>query len=483
MTSTTLVSRRTKIVATVGPACRAPEILRELVLAGVDLFRVNCSHLAPGGILTEVGRIRATLQEMGRSASILLDLQGPKIRTGNATEPIRLESGEILTLVMDPELPASARRMGTTWPALAQDLEPGQEVLFADGELSGVVESILLDRVPSEVHIRMRDGGLLGAHKGINVPGAALSAPSLTEKDLRDLEEGVRADVDYVALSFVRRASDIEGLRLRLAELGAPDMPICAKIEKPQALDDLPAILDQVEAIMVARGDLGVETPLARLPLVQKRLIREANLAGVLVITATQMLDSMQHNPRPTRAEVTDVGNAILDGTDAVMLSGETAAGEYPVESVRTMDLIARETEASDFMALNRPSLGDLPFPGGLEGVIGRAVSYAARELDKPIVVFTWSGASAILLSKSRPPAPIFALTPREATADRLALAWGVVPLRIPLVDRVEDMLQVGERELLARGLLHPGEEVIVMGGNAPLRGSANFMKVERLRL
>jgi pyruvate kinase len=474
--------RRTRIVATVGPASRSPERLSALLSSGVDVFRVNCSHLGPGAIRTEIEGLKQAIRISGRRASILVDLQGPKIRTGPLAAPMELAPGDRLTLVMDPERPGEPGRVGCTWPSLSKDLRVGQTLLFADGELSGEVEEILPgdERRADEVVVRMVDGGRLGAHKGINVPGAALSAESLTPKDLRDLEEAVGADIDCVALSFVRRAADIARLREALRSLGVPHMPICAKIEKPQALEEIHGILEQVDAIMVARGDLGVETPLARIALVQKRLIRDANRVGVLVITATQMLDSMQREPRPTRAEVTDVANAILDGTDAVMLSGETAVGEHPAEAVRVMDRIAREVEASEF--LRPPPIEDLPFPSGLEGTIARATCLAARELRRAVAVYTRSGASAIILSKSRPRTPVFALTPEEGTADRLALAWGVTPVRIPETQSVDAMLQAGEAELLRLGLVRPGEEVIFMGGQAPDRAASNFLKVDRIK-
>jgi pyruvate kinase len=482
------VARRARIVVTIGPASREDAVLQALLSAGADVCRVNCSHLGPGQIGEEIERIHRVGARLGRNVTVLADLQGPKIRTGPAESPVHLARGDRLVIVMDAQMPADpgSRRVGCTFPALARDLAEAttdgtpQRVLFADGEISGDVTALRLDLDPAEVEVRIVDGGDLGAHKGINVPGAALSAPSLTAKDLRDLEEAVSAGVDWVALSFVRRASDLDDLHEHLRLLGVPDLPVCAKIEKPQALDDLAAILHRVSAVMVARGDLGVEMPLCGLGLVQKHLIRAANRAGVLAITATQMLESMQHSPRPTRAEVTDVGNAILDGTDAVMLSAETAVGDYPVQAVQIMDAIVRQTEQSDLFQL--PDLGELPLAEGLEATIARAACFAARSLKRPIVVFSWSGASAVMVSKSRPPAAIFALTPNETTADFLGLAWGVVPVKIPLVTDLETLLEVGETELLDRGLVRPGDEVIVMAGNAPARGSSNLLKVERIR-
>jgi pyruvate kinase len=472
--------RSTRIVATVGPACREPSVLDALLAAGVDVCRINGSHGDPDSIKADVARIRAAAARVKRRVGILLDLQGPKIRTGPASEPIRLAAGDLLELVMDPELTASPGRVGCTWTTLAQDLEPGARVLFADGALEAVVESVALDAAPPVATLRMRYGGALGGHKGINLPDLALSAPCLTPKDFEDLAAGVEAGVDYVALSFVRRGEDIERLRGELARLGREDMPICAKIEKPQALDQLDEILARVEAVMVARGDLGVEIELERVPMVQKRIIAAANRAGVLVITATQMLESMMSAPRPTRAEATDVVNAILDGTDAVMLSGETAAGAWPLRAVQAMDRLARAAEASEH--LPRPPLEDLPSVPGVGSTVARAACFAVREHPRPLVVFTWSGFSAIVASKSRPPCQLFALTPCEATADKLALAWGVTPLVVPEVrDGTSNMIAAGEQALMDAGMLEPGDEVVILAGRTHTRGSTNMMTVERL--
>jgi pyruvate kinase len=472
--------RSTRIVATIGPASRPQVVLDALLEAGVDVCRINGSHGDPASIRVDVARIRAAAVRVGRRVGVLLDLQGPKIRTGPAPQPITLAAGDPLELVMDPDLTASPGRIGCTWPTLADDLEIGARVLFADGALEAVVEGIEPQASPPVAVLRMVYGGELGGHKGINLPDLALSAPCLTSKDLRDLAAGVDAGVDYVALSFVRQADDIDQLRAELARLGREDMPVCAKIEKPQALEQLPAILERVEAVMVARGDLGVEIELERVPMVQKRIIAAANRAGVLVITATQMLESMMSAPRPTRAEATDVVNAILDGTDAVMLSGETAAGAWPLRTVQAMDRLARAAEGSDY--LPRPPLEELPSIAGIGSTVARAACFAVREQPRPLVVFTWSGFSAIVASKSRPPCRLFALTPCESTADKLALAWGVTPLVVPEVrDGTSRMIAVGEKSLVDAGLLAPGDEVVILAGRTHTRGSSNMMTVERL--
>ncbi len=467
------MSRRTKIVATIGPASREPSMLRELLRAGVNVCRLNCSHATPDALRSDIARIRRISAELDRPVAILLDLQGPKIRTGKVPEPIDLATGDVLTVVMDTDYVAQGHRVGTTWVTLAEDVGVGEPVLFADGALSGEVVAVRAD----EVDIRIIDGGLLGSHKGINLPATHIRAPALTEKDKEDLAAGLAAGVDYVALSFVRRAADVADLHEHMARLGSLDVPVIAKIEKPEAVERIDEILAVVEGIMVARGDLGVEMPLSQVPVVQKELIAAANRAGVLVITATQMLDSMERNPRPTRAETTDVANAILDGTDAIMLSGETANGKYPLQAVNMMDQLAREVEGSRFLV--PPPLDQLLALSGPDRTVARAACYAVREVLRPLVVFTWSGQAAILASKSRPPGPLYALTPSQTVCDRLAMAWGVTPVRVPEIHGTDELIAAGERVLMERGLIQHGQEIVVLAGNSPLRGATNMMKVE----
>ncbi len=468
-------ARRTKIVATLGPATREPEQIQALMAAGVDVFRVNCSHASADGIREAVARVRKAAVKMDRPAAILLDLQGPKIRTGSLSSPLALVRGDILTVVMDEDFVADGRHIGTTYIGMAGDCSPGDGVLFADGALSGTVVDVRRALTPAEVDIRIDDGGDLGSHKGINLPGVNVSAPCLTEKDIEDLEVGVRAGVDFVALSFVREATDVLSLREHLRRLEVPELPIIAKIEKPQAVANIQEILAVVEGIMVARGDLGVEVRLEKVPVIQKDLIAAANKAGVLVITATQMLDSMERNPRPTRAETTDVANAILDGTDAIMLSGETASGRYPIRAVEVMDRIAREVESSRWM---RAPIDEVSVLAGPSQTVVRSACYAVREIPRPLIVFTWSGATALLASKSRPPGPIYALTPNDTTYDRLALAWGVTPVRAPNVESTDELIALGESILLERGALERGQEVVALAGHTPMRGATNTMRV-----
>jgi pyruvate kinase len=478
MHHTSLPPRRTRIVATIGPVSRDPAVLRALLKAGVDVCRVNCSHASHDAIRADVARIRRMAVEVGRNVAILLDLQGPKIRTGKTPAPVLLNKGSLLTIVMDSDLIAHGTRVGTTWPQMAEDVKVGEPVLFADGALSGIVEAVrFVPGQPAEVDVRIDVGGALGSNKGINVPETRVRAPSLTDKDIGDLAAGVMAGVDYVALSFVRSVDDVRVLKEHLSLLGQPDVPIIAKIEKPQGVANIASILEEVAGLMVARGDLGVEIPFEQVPVAQKELIAAANRTGKLVITATQMLDSMERNPRPTRAEITDVANAILDGTDAVMLSGETASGQWPVESVLAMDRIAREVENSRWY--RPPELTALPPSTTAEGIVMRSACYAVRENKKPLVVFTWSGATAIRASKSRPPAGVFAITHSQTVCDRLSLVWGVQAVMIPLIERTDDLIAAGERALLMAGYLKEGDEVVILAGRAPMRGATNMMKVE----
>jgi pyruvate kinase len=472
-----MTSRRTKIVATIGPATESIDNLVRLFLAGVDVARINCSHSTADGIRSGISRIRHAALRADKSIAILLDLQGPKIRTGGGA-PIKLDKGDTLTIVMNAAFVATPLRVGTTWPSMAGDVQVGDRVLFADGALSGNVSAV---RQPqegeAEVDVAIDAGGMLGAHKGINLPHSNIQAPALTNKDRADLEVGLAAGVDWVALSFVRSADDIAILRDAMAGHGAKSTPVIAKIEKPQGVDNIDEILASVEGIMVARGDLGVELPLEQVPIIQKRLIKAANHAGVPVITATQMLDSMERNPRPTRAETTDVANAILDGTDAVMLSGETSVGEYPFEAVAVMDRIARDVEKSHF--LKQRNIAKITALAGPENTVARCAAQAVQEGDRPLVVFTWSGRSAVLVSKARMRAPIFALTPDERVVDALALVWGVTAVRIPIFNNTDQMIAAGERALIEAGLITPGTEVVVLAGNTPIRGATNLMKIE----
>lgn len=466
---------RTKIVATLGPATWEEPTLTAILEAGVDVCRINASHADPASIRRQVARVRQAAMRISRPTAILLDLQGPKVRTGKVDEPVVLDAGDTLTVVMDDAFVADGLKIGTTYPQMVDDVTVGDPVLFADGALLGEVVATRQGS-PGEVDIRIDVAGALGSHKGINLPTVDLSIPCLTQKDLADLAVGVDVGVDYVALSFVQRAEDVVVLKEELARLGSPDIPVISKIEKPGAVKRIESILAVSEGVMVARGDLGVEVSIEKVPVYQKRILQAAQSAGKLSITATQMLDSMERNPRPTRAETTDVANAILDGTDAVMLSGETSIGQYPLEAVRIMDRIAREVEGSRFFS--SPNLEDVPRFSGAAGLVVRSACYAASEKARPLVVFSWTGATARQASKARPRGPLFALTASPQTADQLSLAWGVTPIVVAPVEGTDEMIAMGERVLLSTGRIVQGEEIVILAGNTPRRETANLMKI-----
>lgn len=466
---------RTKIVATLGPASWDDDMVGTLIDTGVDVFRINCSHADHDGIRRQIASVRAAAQRKNRPTAVLLDLQGPKIRTGPLDEPLQLSMGDVLTVQMQEHAQGGGNRVGTTWTGMADDVGPGERVLFADGALAGEVVAVRHTPGPAEVDICITAGGALGSHKGINLPGVTLRVPCLTPKDLSDLAVGIEAGVDFVALSFVQRAADVRSLRTELARLG--DTPlIIAKIEKPQAVHAIDEILEEADGVMVARGDLGVEVAIEKVPVYQKRIIAAAHRAGALCITATQMLDSMERNPRPTRAETTDVANAILDGTDAVMLSGETAIGSFPVQAVQIMDKIAREVESSRFFTPT--PMDELPPYPGTTGIVARAACFAASEKARPLVIFTWSGSTARYASKARTRGPILALTPNPRTANQLALAWGVTPLLVPEVHSTDELIVAGETALIEAGHLRRGEEIVILAGQAPRRETTNVMKI-----
>ena len=469
--------RRTKILATLGPASSSPEKIEALIRAGVNGFRLNFSH---GTHETHAGLYRAIREasaRVGVPVAILQDLQGPKIRTGNLVDgkPVTLVAGQSMTISVQ-ECLGTAQRVSTTYQALPSDVKAGDTILLDDGLMSLKVLSTTATGVEAQVAI----GGELGEHKGINLPGVALSTPSLTEKDREDAAFGLKLGVDYIALSFVRKPSDIDDLR-QLVRAAGKSTPIVAKIEKPEAIEQLEEVIAQSDGVMVARGDLGVEVSVERVPVLQKRIIAESNRQGKLVITATQMLESMIANPIPTRAEATDIANAILDGTDVVMLSGETAKGKYPVESVTRMGQIAEETERElvrYYDTLDRiESSGERLTKAAVD-----AACFAAREVvAAAIVVFTRSGRTALMASKERPACRTVALTPEDATYRRLALAFGVEPVRVDFVERPDDLIQAGERVILERCLARHGDTVIMLAGTSTARGATNLVKVHRV--
>jgi pyruvate kinase len=479
--------RRTKIVATLGPAWSEPEQMTALLDAGVNVVRINASHATPeirAGWVTELQKI---IQGRTESASILVDLQGPRIRVGTLEQPLRLEPGQ--RVLFAPEGEARPGEIPTTYEGLAADVHVGARILLDDGLLSVEVTGVPDGRVEAVVHY----GGELKSNKGMNLPGLEVSAPALTPKDREDVEQAVALGVDYIALSFVRRPEDMEGLRALVPRT----TKLIAKIEKDTALRNLCGILDASDAIMVARGDLGVELPFEEVPLMQKQIIREASLHGKPVITATQMLESMINAPRPTRAEASDVANAILDGTDAVMLSAETAVGHYPGEAVRAMDRIAREMEmqrpgrgVTIDAALGRRSGEGVNLPnhrpvqGGpvrTEDAIAVAVCAAAEMLSAPVILcFTSSGFTARKVATCRPTVPVFACTPEPETFRQLSLVWGVTSALIRHHTDYEAMLAEARLRLLERGLAQPGERLVVTAGVPfDMPGTTNLLKVE----
>jgi pyruvate kinase len=476
--------RRTKIVATIGPASRSPEMLERLVRAGVNVFRLNFSHGTPEEHLEVIRSAREIGSRLDRPIALLQDLSGPKIRTGKvAGDGIDLLKGARLTITTDTSIGGTAELISTTFEPLPRDVKAGDPILLDDGNLELRVVGVSGGRVECEVV----DGGKLRSNKGMNLPGVTLSTPALTEKDRRDLEFGVQHRVDYVAVSFVRHAEDVLEAKALIRSMGDA-IPVVAKIEKPEAVENLESILAATDGVMVARGDLGVEIGTEDVPIVQKRIIAMANAAGKVVITATQMLESMIENPRPTRAEASDVANAILDGTDAVMLSGESAVGKFPVETVETMARIADYTEEHGMGAI-RPRRadarrGDLPpGPAGpgtpITRSLTRVAASVAEELGcKLILAFTESGITARLVAGHRPRMPVVAVTHEDRVYRQLALWWGVVPLQSEFVENTDDLLAAGEERLKARGLVQKGDTILMLSGHSIAAAATNMLRV-----
>lgn len=477
--------RRTKIVATLGPASDSEPRIRQLIEAGMDVARVNFSHGTHEEHAVRIGRIRAQAAAVGKPVAILQDLQGPKIRTGQLKEhlPVQLQDGGSFTITTEP-LVGDARRVSTTYRELTQDVHPGERVLLSDGTIELIVTAVRGDEVVTQVV----QGGSLRENQGINLPGSAMSTSAITDKDREDLAFGLSQDVDFIAMSFVRRAADVQQLKDLIAASGK-NTPVVAKIEKPQALDDLNAIMHVTDAVMVARGDLGVEMFPEQVPLAQKQIIEAAAEHNVAVITATQMLESMIQSPRPTRAEASDVANAIFDGTDAVMLSGETAVGKFAVEAIQMMHRIATTTEASARYQTQLDLFYTMTNRLKNDGDSSMAISHAARTIATSvdvaaIVAFTQSGYTARMVSKDRPPVPIFALTPEPHVARRMALYWGVTPLLCPPIERLDDLTDYMRKILLENNCVQPGARVVMTGGH-PLaaRGATNFLKIVEITL
>ncbi|HKK91798.1 MAG TPA: pyruvate kinase, partial [Longimicrobiales bacterium] len=453
---------RTKVVCTLGPASSSPDVIRQMVDAGMSMARINMSHGTRESHRTAIERVRAAAEDAGRSVPVLVDLAGPKIRVGELDAPIPLEVGQ--RVVLAPSETAGEGMIPTTYEHLAEDLEPGDPIMLDDGLLELRTVETSGDRVTADVV----KGGPLKSRKGINIPSAEVRAPSLTEKDLEDLDFALDVGAEYISLSFVRRPSDVADLRERVGGRAL----VVAKIEKAQALAAIEEILEVADAVMVARGDLGVELPFERVPMAQKRIIQLSNYYARPVITATQMLESMIESPRPTRAEASDVANAILDGTDAVMLSGETAVGDFPVQAVEAMVRIASELESSGALA-SGPAYDAGIANGGRRGAtlrehaIASASVSASEQLSSPaLIVITRSGFSARLLSSYRPNIPIFAVTTDPRTVRQLSTVWGVEPhLAVEEELNYEALTEFGKRRVLASGIGKDGDAVVVTAG------------------
>ncbi|MFI8294620.1 pyruvate kinase [Streptomyces nigra] len=470
--------RRAKIVCTLGPATDGYDRTKALVDAGMDIARFNLSHGTHAEHEERYQQVRKASDETGHSVGVLADLQGPKIRLGRFTEgPVLLERGDTFTLTVEPDAEGDRHQCGTTYPGLADDVTPGERVLVDDGKVCLQVTGIDGPRI----HTTVIEGGIVSDHKGLNLPGVAVSVPALSDKDEADLRWALRTGFDIVALSFVRSGRDIDDVHRIMDEEGRR-LPVIAKIEKPQAVDALDDIVAAFDGIMVARGDLGVEMPLEQVPIVQKRAITLARRNAKPVIVATQMLDSMIDHSRPTRAEASDVANAVIDGTDAVMLSGETSVGKYPVETVRTMAKIVEAAE-EDVLAHGLPPLTEHNKPRTQGGAVARAAAEIGDFLGaRFLVAFTQSGDTARRLSRYRSPIPLLAFTPEPATRSQLNLTWGVETFLGPHADSTDAMVDQVDELLLRYGRCRKGDTVVITAGSPPgVSGSTNLVRVHHI--
>jgi len=458
------MERKAKIVATIGPSSMETQMLENMILAGMNVARLNFSHGTHAEHASRIATIRELSEKLGRPVGILQDLQGPKIRVGHLDPALDLVEGEEVVLYAEDTKPpaGSEKPIPVAYAELFEAVGVGHRILMDDGHLAfEVIES-------GKKHLRARVlvGGKLSSHKGINLPGALTKIPGFTEKDRADLEFGLSQNVDFVAISFVRSAEDVVTIRNAMDAIDEEGLHplLIAKLEKPEALDNLEAILKVSDGVMVARGDLGVEMSPERVPIAQKRIIQAANLYGRIVITATQMLDSMIVNPLPTRAEASDVANAVFDGTDAVMLSGETASGAYPLEAVQMMDRVVRSAEESF------DDWGHVNIPNAPTHDDAASMTRAARELAHDlnvaaIAVFTHTGRTAHLMSKARPRTPILAITPVKGTYNRMALFWGAFPQLVSMSSTLREMVNKADRCLMETGWVQPGQQVVVISG------------------
>ncbi len=470
---------RSKIIATIGPASESPEVLEAMILAGMDCARLNFSHGDYEEYARVIGLIREMSERLNRPVAIMQDLQGPRIRVGPIEGgSVQLETGQEVRLHAS-DGKGTREVLTTTYRELPQDVNAGDRILLDDGRLVLSVEEV---ESGDMVRTRVLEGGLLKEKKGINLPGVAISTPALTEKDRRDIRFGCEHGVDFVALSFVRRGRDIIDLRSMIRSCGEADTPIIAKLENLQSVENLGDILREAAGVMIARGDLGVELPAERVPILQKEIVRRANEQKRLVIVATQMLESMTTNLRPTRAEASDVANAIFDGTDAVMLSAETAIGAHPIETVKMMEriIVAAETEIEKTPWVAHHATERVE--DYADAICDAATLVAAEVGARYLVAFTQSGATAALLAKYRPGSPLIAFTPYSHVRDRLSLHWGVTPLQMAIPDTIDRLIAETEKRLVREELASRGDVIVLVCG-APLDvgGRTNLMKIHRI--
>lgn len=470
--------KKTKIIATLGPATAGMEMIEQLLLAGVNVFRLNFSHGSHTEHARTIELIQTGIRKTGLTAAILADLQGPKIRTGKTREnrEITLEAGNTVRITAEAA-ECTEELISIDYPPLLDDLRPGNIILLNDGAVALKVQTI--DNITRKAICEVLNSGKYSSHKGVNFPHAQLSLPALTEKDRADLEFILTQPIQFIALSFVRSPKDLLELQ-KIVSATRNDIRVIAKIEKPEAADQIDAILAACDGIMVARGDLGVETSVATVPMLQKNLIHQANLAGKIVIVATQMLESMIQNATPTRAEASDVANALLDGTDAVMLSGETAVGKYPVHTVEIMSRIIHTTELSTYYAgfFRRAH----KVCQNAAHAVCEAAVLASQDLGNiPILVFTLSGSTAWYVSKIRTSGPLLAFSPSDQVVAQLSLAWNTTAFQLPFEDNLVQLLRIAEELLLARNWVQAGDRVVIISGTVPVQGATNFLRIKAI--
>ncbi len=469
--------RKTKIICTLGPAVDSEELIVALIKGGMNGARFNFSHGSHPEHLERLNRLKAVRDRMGSPIATILDTKGPEIRIKSfEAKTVDLTAGETFTLTVE-DVPGTASRVSVTYPRLHEEVSPGQEILIDDGLVAIRVQEIR----GSDIVCQVENGGTLSANKSINIPGAHIQLPALTEKDVADIRFGVENDFDFIAASFVRRAADVEAVREVLHQCGGDNVKIIAKIENQEGIDNLDGILDAADGVMVARGDLGVEIPAAKVPALQKQMIRKGLQAGKPVITATQMLDSMMRNPRPTRAEVSDVANAVYDGTSCVMLSGETAGGKYPVEALGAMLEIVTEAEASiDYWKRFQKQLV-VTASNNINDAITHTCCLTARDLNATaILAASSSGRTARMICRFRPACPVAALTMQEKTRRQLAICWGVTPFLTGEVNSTDRIFSLSAEVAVKEGLVRPGDTVVITAG-VPLgkSGSTNLIKAQ----